>query len=149
MHHIFLNYKHSLIKYIQGTLGKSNVIIGYNKKFVYLFNKKTVIKAPRKDVKVKFIKGLPNGTFKIKLNKHKILTINNIKYQRVFDFLQDLKPKRIYKANYDFTSRLQNALLSDPAHASYIDKLRYAMQRGQISQHDYDSLNPLLSKAGK
>lgn len=122
---------------------------------VYLFSfdevsKENKLESTDKDriVGVQFIQGLPNGKCIVQFASQ-AWTFNNIISGRVFDFVQDIKPREINHANYDNTVRGEFHQLLDPDHAEEIDKLRKYMQEGNISHYEYDDINPAISKAGK
>lgn len=122
---------------------------------VYLVNfdsdsKKNKLESIDKDgiVEAQFIQGLPVGRCTIQFAS-KGFSFTNIISGRVFDFIQDIKPKEINHANYDNTVRGEFHQLLDPDHAEEIDKLRKYMQEGNISHYEYDDINPAISKAGK
>lgn len=95
-----------------------------------------------------FVQGAPEGKCIIK-SASDDWSLNHIVCGRVFDFVQDIKPKEINHAGYDNTVRGEFHQLLDPDHAEEIDKLRKYMQEGNISHYEYDDINPAISKAGK
>lgn len=94
-------------------------------------------------------KGTPNGKLKIGFKSGNEWVLNNIIFGRAYDFVQDVKPKKINSANYDNTIRGEFPQLLDPDHAEEVDRLRRWMQDGNISHYQYDDANPVYPKAGK
>ncbi|MBS9335283.1 histidine decarboxylase maturation protein HdcB [Fructobacillus sp. M1-13] len=125
--------------------------IGYDGETVYLKSSDDEKRFSRNaPIKTTFVAGVPNGKLTFSVDGQiEPITLQKIQTGRVYDLTQALDPKPIYKASYDGSQALQSSVYFDPEHAELIDELRYEMQTGQISQHDYDSLNPMLPKAGK
>ena len=107
-----------------------------------------VILLEKSDVSLKPVQGTPNGKVIISYNGQ-LKEFNNIFYGRVYDFCQELKPKSINLASYDFTIRGEFPRLIDPDHAIENDRLRRYMQEGNISHYQFDDANPSYPKAGK
>lgn len=146
-------------KIVEGLVGKDKknyflLISTRNSIFLLIFNQfeKNSLKVQKRqkaDVReVKFIRGVPNGKLSI-IFVNDQWKFNHIFRGRVFDFLQDVKPKYINNAGYDYTIRGEFHQLLDPDHAEEIDRLRKYMQDGHISHYEYDDYNPSISKAGK
>ncbi|MCI1554457.1 MAG: histidine decarboxylase maturation protein HdcB [Levilactobacillus sp.] len=118
--------------------------------FVDLNGDNSDVKTVGKDevIDAEFLRGAPEGKCIIK-SASENWTFDHIVGGRVFDFIQDIKPKEINHAGYDNTVRGEFHQLLDPDHAEEIDKLRKYMQEGNISHYEYDDINPAISKAGK
>ena len=128
---------------------RKETAVYFDSDFLYIESKNQFEKTSRdKAIHTTFLSGAPDGALVLECPAIK-LSLHGIHEGRVFDFTQSLDPKSIYKADYNGTQPLQNNVLVDSEHAELIDQLRYQLQTGQISQHDYDSLNPVLPKAGK
>lgn len=146
-------------KIVESLIGKGKknyflLISTRNSIFLLFFNQfekdsLTVQQRQKADVReVKFLRGAPNGKFSI-IFANDQWKFNHIFRGRVFDFLQDVKPRDINNAGYDYTIRGEFHQLLDPDHAEEIDRLRKYMQDGHISHYEYDDYNPSISKAGK
>ncbi|WP_172187944.1 histidine decarboxylase maturation protein HdcB [Lentilactobacillus kribbianus] len=119
-------------------------------KRVYKMNKNELLTVEKSDVtSAKFITGAPCGEFMIALRDGIVWHPENIIFGRVFDFVQDTKPREINIAGYDNTIRHEFPQLLDPDHAEEVDRLRKWMQEGHISHYEYDDANPVYPKAGK
>lgn len=131
--------------------GDETAVIVSTRLNLYYFLTDGCVQEKNKDevLEAKFVKGMPHGSAKILFSDGKYWNLNDIIAGRVFDFVQDVKPKRITSAGYDNTIRGESPQLLDPDHADEIDRLRKWMQEGHMSHYEYDDANPGYSKAGK
>ncbi|MBS9338076.1 DUF5449 family protein [Fructobacillus sp. M2-14] len=150
VNHLIENEKINPAKILFGKDEKGqDACVFFDTNYLYIKTESTFEKVLREQgISTKFISGAPEGALLIQ-TPELTLSLHEIHEGRVYDFTQTLDPKSIYKASYNATEPLQNSVLTNPEHAELIDQLRYELQTGQISQHDYDSLNPVLPKAGK